>query len=132
MEVDPGRVASAGLECGGDEAHAFYAVFHVGHEQRRERWAAAVAARVNLLGEVGVELREGFQVSLWVAGRNAAGVCCGRVSSGSWTANDFRSFAELCELQSIRFFLVPIQTGFFAVDAQTQIVSISRGHLAGP
>src|SRR4029077_7400080 len=74
VQVDPGLVAAAGFEGGGDEAHAFDTVFDVGDEQGSERGRAAFAAGVNLLGEIGVKLREGFEIALGMSGGNATGV----------------------------------------------------------
>src|SRR5260370_19448188 len=79
-----------------------------------------------------IKLREAFQVSLWVASGNAAGVCGGGISSWTRAADGFGSLAQPCKLQGIRVLLVPLQTGFFSINAQAQIVGGFCGKLAGP
>src|SRR5260370_28113062 len=77
-----------------------------------------------------IKLREAFQVSLWVASGNAAGVCGGGIFSWTRGAGGFGGLAGACEMQGIRVLLVPLQTGLFSLYAQTQIVSVSGGKLA--
>src|SRR6202030_34448 len=107
---------------------AFDAVVDGGDEQRRRRWATALAAGSNLLGQIGVELRETFQIAFWVTGGDGAGVRGPRRSPGPRAAQHFRSFAELCEFQCIRLLLMPLKACFFSVDAQAQIVSVASGN----
>src|ERR1700758_3851471 len=43
-----------------------------------------------------------------------------------------RRFAVLAEAQIVGVFLLPVQTAFFTIDPQAEIVFVADGYLAGP
>src|SRR4051794_36915322 len=131
-QVHPGGVFTRGLEHCGDELYSGDAVIDGGYEQRLLRGRALRFVRGYLFGDVGVNLREGFEITLGMAGGNAAGVLGGFRGRWSTARDDLRWLAVCAEAQRVRFFLAPLDSGFFAVDAQAQIVFVTNCDLAGP
>src|SRR5579862_5680944 len=74
LHLHPGRVARRGTHHRLDEAHPRHAFGDARHQERGGIGAAAFDTRADLLGEVGVELGEAFDIALGMAGGYARGV----------------------------------------------------------
>src|SRR5579863_6945714 len=111
---------------------AIDAILDAGDEQRGRIRSAASVSRSNLLGEVGVELRKSFEIALWMARGDAAGVLCGVGGARAVAAEHDRRLAVLREAEIVGIFLLPFEAGFVAIDAQAKIVFVARSDLTGP
>src|SRR4051812_31210398 len=73
LDLCPGAVRLPGIQYRLDERHDARARRHVGREQRRRLRRAIFETRGHALGEIGVELREGFDEALGMSARQCDG-----------------------------------------------------------
>ena len=82
--VDPASVGSTRLDHGLDELHAARAVLGGRHPAGQRIGRALLPARLDLFGDVAVELGEAFEVALGMPGRDAG--CARRRGAGAGAA----------------------------------------------
>src|SRR6185312_3285223 len=112
-QIHPSCILTRRLEHRGDELHSGDAVIHRRNLQRWLRRRALGFACSNLFGDVGVDLREGFEIALGMTGGNAAGVLGGFGGRWSTPCDELRRLAVRAETQRVGFLLAPLNPGFF-------------------
>src|SRR2546430_13419598 len=125
----PSGAVSRRLKYSVNKFHAFNPVGNAGNEQRFGIRRTLFNLRRYLFGEVCVELSEGFQISFGMPARNTGCVSGGASGAGAATSNYPTRFSKGCKDQLVRIFLPPLDSGFFAVDSQAEIVLVSRRNL---
>src|SRR5688572_22471242 len=125
----PGAVGLAGLQHGFDEGHDTRARHRIRREQRRGLGRTALEPRGHALGEIRVQLREGFDEAFGMATgqRHRAGGCA-RIAA----AHELRRLSGLDDHEFFGALLEPLHRTVLAVDAQAVRIQMADGHLAGP
>src|SRR5581483_4746741 len=118
-----------------DSFHKFHlinSVFDSRYQQRIRIWRTLLDFCGDLFREIRIELRERFQISFRMPARNTRGVCCRGSCAGTPAHEDSASLPERREDEGVWIFLPPIDSGFFAVNAQMEIVFVSGCNLGCP
>jgi len=89
----PGRIPLGRGEDGLHEAHAFHPLGDAGHQPRGGIAVPALQPGADLLGQIGIKLGEGFDISLGKTGGKARGMGGRRRGAGAGPADAPRRLA---------------------------------------
>src|SRR5215469_11845956 len=105
----PCRIVARGLEYRNDEAHTLHAIPNPRHEQALRIGLALLLMGNDLVGEIFVQLREGFQVSFRMAAGNPCCMGGGRPSSCAAASNTSPRLTQRQKDQFVGIFLPPLE-----------------------